>query len=233
MNSRLILFVCGCLSHCFSFAQSVTGCVVDDKQQALPYVNVVLLDRQDSAFVKGVLTDDYGRFSMNSEDRNGVLKLSMVGYKTIYISNPEGNLGNIKMQTDSKMLSEVLVKGTMQPFKLTPSGIRFNVSSTSLKTLGTAEDVLCQMPGIKKKDNSIEVFGKGVPVIYLDGRQLTDNSELSQLSSDKIQTVEIVRNPGSQYDASVKCVVKIQTIKNQDDGFGCDIRTAYFLSDYN
>lgn len=67
-----------------------------------------------------------------------------------------------------------------------------------------------------------------MPVIYLDGRQLTDNSELSQLSSDKIQTVEIVRNPGSQYDASVKCVVKIQTIKNQDDGFGCDIRTAYF-----
>ena len=233
MNSRLILLVCGCLLHCLSFAQSVTGCVVDDKQQALPYVNVVLLDRQDSAFVKGVLTDDYGRFSMNSEDRNGILKFSMVGYKTIYISDPEGNLGNIKMQTDSKMLSEVLVKGTMQPFKLTPSGIRFNVSSTSLKTLGTAEDVLCQMPGIKKKDNSIEVFGKGVPVIYLDGRQLTDNSELSQLSSDKIQTVEIVRNPGSQYDASVKCVVKILTIKNQDDGFGCDIRTAYFLSDYN
>ena len=52
MNSRLILLVCGCLSHCFSFAQSVTGCVVDDKQQALPYVNVVLLDRQDSAFVQ-------------------------------------------------------------------------------------------------------------------------------------------------------------------------------------
>ena len=133
----------------------------------------------------------------------------------------------------SKMLTDVVIKGTLQPYKLTPTGIKFFVHSTSLKNIGTAEDVLCQMPGIKKKDDGIEVFGKGTPVVYLDGRQIADNAELSQLSSDKILSVEIIRNPGSQYDASVKSVVRIKTVRNQNEGFGCDVRTAYFLSDYN
>ena len=233
MNHRILLFSLCCLVRSICLAQEVTGRIMDEQQHVMPFVNVVLLDRRDSTFVKGVLTDDDGKFDMDMEGKDGVLKLSMVGYKTIYVSSPKGDLGSINMQTDSKMLSEVLVKGTMQPYKLTPTGIKFNVHSTALKTLGTAEDVLCQIPGIKKKEDGIEVFGKGRPVVYLDGRLITDNAELSQLSSDKILSVEIIRNPGSQYDASVKSVVKIKTIKGQGEGFGCDVRMAYFLSDYN
>ena len=36
------------------------GCVVDEKGEPMPFVNVVLLSLPDSAFVQGATTDDQG-----------------------------------------------------------------------------------------------------------------------------------------------------------------------------
>ena len=233
MKHLLLLLSLLCLVQKVCTAQDMTGCIVDERQNALPFVNVVLLSAKDSSFVKGVVSDENGKFSISRDGKDEILKLSMVGYKTIFVSDLKADLGRINMPLDTKTLGEVLVKGNLQPYKLIPSGIRVMVNATPLKAMGTAEDVLCQMPGIKKKDHGIEVFGKGTPVVFLDGRQISDNAELSQLSSSQIKYVDVIRNPGTQYDASVKSVIRIVTVKNQDEGFGCDVKTAYFLSDYN
>ena len=47
-------------------AQNITGKVVDVKGEPLAFANVVLLNRQDSAFVKGAVSGDDGRFSIDS-----------------------------------------------------------------------------------------------------------------------------------------------------------------------
>lgn len=47
--------------------------------------------------------------------------------------------------------------------------------------MGTAEDVLKHIPGLQKKNDAYEVFGKGSPIIYVNGRLLRDLSELDQL----------------------------------------------------
>ena len=54
-------------------------------------------------------------------------------------------------------------------------------------------------------------------------------SELDQLSSDNVKRVEVVRNPGARYDATVKAVVRIYTKKAQGEGFGFNNR---FLTRY-
>ena len=51
---------------------------------------------------------------------------------------------------------------------------------------------------------------------------MRDISELDQLNSADIRDVEIIRNPGARYDASVKAVIRINTVRRAGDGFGFD-----------
>ena len=74
------------------------------------------------------------------------------------------------------------------------------------------------------------MLGKGTPLIYINGRQVRDDSELDQLNSEDIKSVEVVTNPGARYDATVTAVIRIQTIRRAGDGFGFDLRSSYYQS---
>ena len=43
--------------------------------------------------------------------------------------------------------------------------------------------------------------------------------------------MEIITNPGARYDASVKAVIRINTIRKAGDGFGFDLRSSYYQSE--
>lgn len=45
-------------------AQNITGKIVDEKGEPLAYANVVLLNQQDSAFVKGTVSGEDGNSSL-------------------------------------------------------------------------------------------------------------------------------------------------------------------------
>ncbi len=104
------------------------------------------------------------------------------------------------------LLGEVVVKGNRPSYKLTAEGLQTHVQGTVLSKMGTAEDVLKHIPGLQKKNDAYEVFGKGSPIIYVNGRLLRDLSELDQLKSEDIKNVELITSPGARYDASVKAV---------------------------
>jgi len=74
------------------------------------------------------------------------------------------------------------------------------------------------------------VFGKGDAKIYINNREMRDESELDNLNSEDIREVEIITNPGAQYDASVKAVIRITTVKKVGDGFSFDVRSSYWQS---
>lgn len=85
--------------------------------------------------------------------------------------------------------------------------------------LGNAMDVIEQLPGVRREDDNITVFGKGSPTIYMNGRKLSDYSELFRLSSKEIESVEVINNPGAKYGAEVKSVLLVRTIKKRGDGW--------------
>ena len=57
-------------------------------------------------------------------------------------------------------------------------------------------------------------MGRGQAVFFVDNRRIYDLSELDRLSSVDIESIEVIANPGSEYDASVKAVVRIATNAN-------------------
>ena len=219
---RLVLFSVMCLVAIASTAQGISGRVIDEQSQPMPFANAVLLNRADSVFIVGAVTKDDGTFTIETEKQDGLLKVTSVGYTIRYIDARQGNVGDIQMQPDTQMLGEVIVKGHVPQFQMGNEGLVTNVENTLLSQLGTAGDVLKHVPGIIAKDNQYEVFGKGTPIIYINGRKMRNNRELEQLKSTDIKNIELVSNPGAKYDATVGAVVKIQTVRKAGDGFSID-----------
>ena len=225
MNKRtLITFLC------FSaitpmMAQDIKGKIVDEKGEPLAFANVVLLNRQDSAFVKGVVSGEDGHFAIDSACNNGIIKVTSVGYKTAWKDCAGENAGVIKMVANSKVLGEVVVKSLLPKTILKNGGMTTTVAGSVLEKAGTMEHLLDRIPNVSAQNGNIKVFGRGEPIIYINGRQMRDRSELDRLSSDNIKSVEVIANPGARYAASTKAVIRITTKKILGDGFGFDATT--------
>ena len=208
-------------------AQAVGGKLVDENGRPLAYANVVVLSLPDSAFVTGTVSNEDGAFRLDCPEGANLLRVSSVGYVSLYKRCGEGDVGTLRMRPDARMLDEVTVKADLPVTRMKDDALETRVQGTVLSKSGTAEDVLARIPGLQKTRDGFEVFGKGAPLIYINGRKMRDRTELDQLSSEDIKSVEVVHNPGARYDATVGAVVRIRTVKRQGDGFGIRLRSSY------
>ena len=231
MIEKLIIILVALLVELTATATTFTGRVLDENQKHLAYANVVLLNRADSTFIQGTVTDDNGLFAIITDHDDGILKISSVGYAARFIDARPGNVGDITMEPDVTLLGEVVVQGQRPVHKLGKEGLLTTIDGTILCKMGTAEDVLRNIPGILSKSDGLEVFGKGKPLIYINNRLMRDASELNELKSQDIVSIEVISNPGAKYDASVQSVIRIKTRKPQGEGWGGHLRSSFFQSE--
>ena len=204
----------------------VKGSVKDSAGAPLGFVTVYLSDSAGS-IVTGDTADADGTFSLKAAPGSYILKASLIGFKdaSLSISLTSGviELPPIVLEEDAQLLEGAVVQVVMPKTKLTGEGLQTSVRGSVLENAGSASDVLAKTPGIIKGQNGLEVIGKGSPMVYINGRRVTDTSELDRLQSNEIQSIEVITNPGAQYDATVRSVVRIRTVRRQGDGFGFSI----------
>ena len=202
------------------------GRVIDEKGEPMPYVNVVLLSLPDSAFVQGAMTDMDGVFKIVTDVNEGLFKVTSVGYQTLYI-NAGQNL-TIQMKEDTQLLKEVVVKGQLPKTHVKGDAMRTTIAGTILEKAGTLSDALSKIPSLEaERDGGVKVLGRGDAEVYINGRKVQDMKELSRLRSDQIQHVNVVKNPGARYAASVKAVVRITLKKAQGEGLSFQNSTQF------
>ena len=163
------------------------GKVVDQKGEPVAYANVAVLSRADSTMVCGAVTEEDGTFNIVTNETDGIMMVAMLGYQTQYITPVDGMV--ITLLDDAAMLQAASVQAVMPKTKLTGEGLQTNVRGTVLENVGTASDVLAKTPGLMKGQNGLEVIGKGSPLVYINGRKVTDATELTRLQSNEIQSV--------------------------------------------
>ena len=218
MSKKVSLIVTVLLSVCYVNAQTISGKVVDEQNTPIEFANVVLLQKADSSFVAGTVTDSLGGFSIQTKQGEYLLKVSFLSYQTKFVDVNSVNLGTITLSEDEKSLSEVTITASRPIRKLEKGGISTDIQNSYLKNLGTATDVLGHLPFVNNNHGDITVFGKGTPLIYINNRRVRDNSELEQINSNQIKKITVITNPGAEYDATVQSVIRIETIRQVGDG---------------
>lgn len=205
--------------------EDVGGRVIDMQGEPLPFVSVALLTA-DSTYIQGATSDVDGIFQIKTTDACCILRFSYIGYRTKYVNVNSSEIGTIQMEEDQAMLSEIVVKGQMPKTKLTGNSMITTIQGTILCQSGTAKEMLAKVPGMTLKGEDLEVLGKGTPVFYINGRKMRDKDELKRLRSEEIQSVEVITNPGAEYDATISAVVRIKTVRREGAGFGFDLMAA-------
>lgn len=139
----------------------------------------------------------------------------LISIPAIFLIVGNGHAQNSEV-TDSLALElqEVVVTAKQPATKLVGSTLVSTIPGTNLADLGTALDVLAQLPMIKVEDNAVSVIGKSNIEIYIDGRPMRDEQELRQLLSSNLKKVELLMAPGAAYNSTIDAVLKITTRRN-------------------
>lgn len=216
-------------SSSLSAGKIVSGVVLDSATtSALPFANITLHSKSDSAFVTGSSTDIEGEFELsNISEGDYYLKISFVGYNTKYIPDLKVSKGSQKINLGKIVLSKVAyeleaaeVVGEKVSEELHLDKKVINVSQNLNAQGGTALDVLQNQPSVRvDPDGTVYLRGSSNFTIYVNGKPypLQGSDALKQISANTIENIELITNPSSKYDAEGSAGIININLKAQKD----------------
>lgn len=232
---KLFLYVIGSLIILPVYSQHlIKGTIIDSENAMMPMVNVAFLNQADSTLVTGAVSDSCGVYGTSLAGGNYIIRYSYLGYETLYRNiqvNANLTLPVVKMELAQTELEGVEVTAYRKPFKLDREGITADVPNTILAKQTTLDDLLCKIPGIQKRGEDIEVIGRGLPTYYINGREVTDRTELDNLAIDQIQSVRLVTNTGVRYHSEQRAVIEIKT-KRLGEGLAFNVSGNLLQGNY-
>ena len=198
----------------------VEGKVYDEKGNPLPFVNILAL-AADSSFITGSVTEEDGSFRLPAiAGEDCLLKATYIGYCSQIVPCRQQN--TIRLQLDTKLLKEVVVTAERPLIERKDGTLTAHVAGTPLSLMGSASEMISHLPFVTGTEGTYTVLGRGTPEIYINGRKVYDVSELEKITSDEIRSVDLINNPGAEYDASVRAVLKIRPVRRKGDGFSAN-----------
>jgi len=239
MSSRLViisvfLFLCKFSSSQFI----VNGTVFNEENEKLDYFHAILYNNVDTTIITGG-TFINGKFKLSIDKKiKCILKISYVGLQE-HIEIIDFNLKEkytiSKIVLNISELSTVVINAKRPKYTSENGNLILNVQSTTLSEVGTSIDVLKRAPGvIVDNSGNINIFGKGTPKIFIDGKEITSNAELQLLQSSDINKIEVNKNPSSEYSASASSVINIKTKRIKKDVLNAEIfNRSYFAREFS
>lgn len=228
MNKYLIALILSIAYPICLSSQNIYGTVIGENHTKLSLATVALLEKSDSTFISGVVSNDDGGFSFKTNPANRLIKVSCVGYKTTIV--PAADSLTILLHSSEQNIKEVTVTATRPTFKMTQGMFISSIQGTVFSKLGKATDVLQQLPMMSS--DGLSVLGRGTPLIYINNKLMRNSSELQRISSDMIKDIKIDMNPGAKYGSNVRAVIFITTVKPVGEGLGGDLSFQESVSNY-
>jgi hypothetical protein len=132
----------------------ITGIVRDSTNaQPVEFANIALIDPATKKPVNGAVADDKGKFTINKvATGNYVVEISFIGYGTKRIpvkitdKKKDVELGAVSINTDDKVLKEVVVQGQKNLVEEKVDRTIYNAENDQTAKGGDATDVLRKVP---------------------------------------------------------------------------------------
>jgi hypothetical protein len=192
---------------------SIDGRIIDAQSGApLEYSTASLFNKKDSSLVNGNVTDEDGKFIIEAPEGEFWLELKFISYvdrvlNNIIVDNSNINLGDIKLTSDTKTLSEVVVSAQKDQMELKLDKRVFNVAADLTNVGRNAAEILDNVPSVTVDlDGNVSLRGSSSVRILVDGKPsglvgISSTDALRMLQGDLIERIEVVTNPSARYDA--------------------------------
>jgi outer membrane receptor protein involved in Fe transport len=188
----------------------VSGTPLDQHtRQPLPFANVLLLRLPDSTLVGNTQTADKGTFTLaNLAPNTYLLRVEALGYQparrlvALRADAPVVRLGEWLVAPAAVQLGSVVVQAEKAAMVNELGKTVLNVAKDLNSAGGTAADVLQKVPAVAVDENGqVSLRGSSSVTLYLDGKPAPSSLRLDQLPASRLETIEVITNPGAQYSA--------------------------------
>lgn len=217
----IFLFLPGLVSG--QDSRVVNGIVYDHQtSEPLPYSTVVI--KQSDSILCGTITDEAGKFRLEFKPSVGSTPLflfaSFIGYET-FKTGIESKLNTYKvyLHPENMNLDEVVIQGQKRVITQKNGKTHVKVSGSYLEKEVTMEGLLARLPGMVIKDNTVQDVLKGSPLYYINGRKVTNPTEVLTLDISHITGIAIDRHPSVEHDSKIGVIVYITTNQKNSDMF--------------
>ncbi|WP_117879986.1 outer membrane beta-barrel family protein [Aureibaculum luteum] len=230
----LLITICNTLSAQDSY--NLKG-LVSFQHQLVNIGDVLLLSVNEEKLIEYIEIEK-GSFNFTDLKKGAyVLKVSCLGFKEFKkaITLDKNTDLNIELTESTTELDEVEITASKRPIENSNGNIIINVANTIFSSESNPIDLLSKLPKIQISNDreSINIIGKGTALIYL-GNQKISLQELENLTINDIQSIEIINNPSSKYEAEGRSVILVHSkFLNKNGIKGTVSETASFRKNYN
>lgn len=221
----------------------VVGTVLDSEtNNPLGYATVTLFSKRDSSVVSGTITDDKGKFKMETRAGKLFAKVEFISYQNITIEEipfERGkrliDLGTISLAADVTTLAEVEVRAERSEMQMMLDKRVFNVGKDLANMGGSAVDILDNVPSVTVDvEGAVSLRGGGVRIL-VDGKPSglinEDNPNgLRSIPANLIDRIEVITNPSARYEAEgMTGIINIVLKKDKKKGINgsFDVNVGY------
>ena len=242
MSIRFLLVCAVIFTSLFLSAQnsSISGIINDEKGIGIPFATIILNSQKDSSMVKADITSENGKFLLEMIPPGRYFTESSYIGLTTHVSTVF-ELGKspfihppVSLMADAKQLDEVLVTAQRALIEVKPDRTVFNVQGTINSAGENGLNILRKAPGVLvDNNNNITVLGRAGVLLYVDGKRIPLRGDdltnyLQNLSSEQIDKIDIITNPGSKYEAQGNAgIIDIRLKKDKNLGGNSSISGSY------
>lgn len=222
MSTRRITLLISILwCTCLASAQSITGRIVDSKQEPIEAATVIA-QAPDSTFSEAAITDAAGIFIIKKAPEKYRLILQHMLYVTQRIDGSTPDIGTITMKEQDFALNEVVVKGERLIVKVEDGALTYNMSNIiEKKVISNAYESVLQLPGIIEQNEAITLAGANGVTIILNGKPTTMSNEqlyelLKSTSASNIEKIQVMYSAPAKYHVRGAAINIITRKKHSD-----------------
>lgn len=185
-------------------AQTITGKVVDSKQQPIEGATIVLQTR-DSTYMDAVVSNADGTFVLNHELELYCLIIQHLLYNTQKLAGAGHDAGVIVLEMKDYALNEVVIKAERPFVKVEGGRLQYDLEQLAgNKIVNNAYEALTKLPGIKEDKGELTLAGAGNVTVILNGKPATMNSAqlatlLRNTPIDRVEKAEVMYSAPPQY----------------------------------
>ena len=188
------------------------GRLIDNHNLPVEFANIQLLNPKDSSFLCGGVRNANGDFVIPCQQKQALMKVSFVGYKTICKLVSIARIGNVKMQANSYLLKGVTVEAARVVEKVDRQIIF--PTKEQVKTASNGYDLLdnLSLPTIivnRAERKVLSLKGGDVQIRINDVK--ASMQDVLALQPDEVTKVEFINVPGLKYgDSNLDAVINYQ-----------------------